>query len=143
MGGHPWFYFVAYQADIARALRELKEREFTAGRYNPVTRLPRFPVEDNSATLGNRHKSIDDALKASAEDGTRSILDMTRVGSKKDYGVVVPLGEERLLELYGMTQPSRDMVEQNMDFFEDIERGHGIYVITYHEGRPFEILFAG
>jgi hypothetical protein len=95
------------------------------------------------ATPGNRHKSIDDALKASAADGTRSILDMNRVGSRADYDVVVPLSEKRLLELYETTQPSRDMVEKNMDFFEDIERSQGIYLITYHEGRPSEILFAG
>ena len=36
MGGHPWFYFVAYQSDINIALQNLRRREFEAGRYNPV-----------------------------------------------------------------------------------------------------------
>ena len=143
MGGHAWFYFVAYQRDVDRALHELREREFKAGRYNPVTPFPQFPVEDSSPAPGARHKSIDQALAASAEDGTRSILDMSRVGSKADYGVVVPLDERRVQELYGTTQPSREMVEPDMEFMEDIERGHGIYLITYRDGHPSEILFAG
>jgi hypothetical protein len=35
------------------------------------------------------------------------------------------------------------MVEQDMEFFEDVERGQGIYIILYREGQPDEILFAG
>lgn len=30
-----------------------------------------------------------------------------------------------------------------MDFFEDMERGEGIYIITYRDRAPSEILFAG
>jgi hypothetical protein len=35
------------------------------------------------------------------------------------------------------------MIEQNMEFFEDIERGQGIYIVVYKAGRPDEIFFAG
>jgi len=35
------------------------------------------------------------------------------------------------------------MIEQNMDFLDDIERGEGIYVIVYKEASPSEIFFAG
>jgi hypothetical protein len=68
---------------------------------------------------------------------------MTRVASTPGYGVVCRLHDERLQELYGTTQPSREMVERNMDFFEELERGHGIYLIIYRDGLPSEILFAG
>jgi hypothetical protein len=143
VGGHPWFYFVRYQSDINRALHELRDREFKAGRYNPVVHFPQFPPESGSSAPGAAHASIDSALAASGENGTRSILDMTRVGQKADYGVVVPLSDERLSELYGTIRPSREMLEQNMEFFEDIERGQGIYLVTYRNGSPSEILFAG
>ena len=36
MGAHPWFYVVPYQSDIRKAMLELREREFRAGRYNPA-----------------------------------------------------------------------------------------------------------
>jgi len=35
------------------------------------------------------------------------------------------------------------MIEQNMDFLDDIERGEGVYFIVYKEGNPSEIFFAG
>jgi hypothetical protein len=35
------------------------------------------------------------------------------------------------------------MVQQNMDFLEDIERGHGTYVVVYKNSKPDEIFFAG
>jgi hypothetical protein len=38
MGGHPYWYIVPYESDIDAALHKLKQREFEAGRYNPVIR---------------------------------------------------------------------------------------------------------
>lgn len=75
MGGHPWFYFVAYQSDINSALQELRRREFGAGRYNPVMWMPPFPVEGNSPSPGARHASIEEAMEAAAPQG-----DSTRHG---------------------------------------------------------------
>jgi hypothetical protein len=76
-------------------------------------------------------------------DGTRSILDMQFVADEPDYFTVCPLGEGVLEDLYGTTKPTRQMVEDNMDFFEDIERGQGIYFFTYEHDKPVEIVFAG
>ncbi len=45
------------------------------------------------------------------------------------------------MELYGTEQPSHEMVEHNMDFFEDIGRGQGIYIIVYKDGQPSELFF--
>jgi len=66
-------------------------------------------------------------------------LDLSR---RPDYGVVVPLPPEQLEDLYGTRQPTRKMIEQNMDFLEDIERGQGVYVIVYTQGSPSEIFFS-
>ncbi len=56
---------------------------------------------------------------------------------------MTPLDESVLEELYGTTQPTSEMIEQNMNFFEGIERGHGICIIVYKDGRPDAIFFAG
>jgi hypothetical protein len=139
MGGHAWTYFVPYQPDITAAMQALRRREFEAGRYNPAVR---FPMDRNAASPGAQHTSIEAALEASDADGTRSILDMERIGQTPDLGVVVPLPLEQLEELYGTQQPTRKTIEQNMDFLDDIERGEGVYIIVYKEGSPSEIFFA-
>jgi len=59
------------------------------------------------------------------------------------YGVVAPVPAQRLKELYGTEHPSRVMIEGNMEFFEDIERRQGIYIIVCEKDRPTEIFFAG
>jgi hypothetical protein len=143
MGAHPYFYFVPYQPDTNAALQELRAREFRAGRYNPVIPFLNFPIDPNSPSPGAQHASIAEAFEDADADGTRSILDLERIATEPDFGAVVPLGADVLEELYGTSQPSRAMVEVNMDFFEDIERGQGIYLVVYKEGRPDEILFAG
>jgi hypothetical protein len=143
MGGEPWFYFVPYEPEINKALQSLRRREFEAGRYNPVVMFPEFPVTASSPRPGAGHASIAEALEASEADGTRSILDMERVSEKPGLGVVVPLAAEALAELYGTAHPTREMIEENMDFLEDIERGQGVYIVVYDGPKPSEILFAG
>jgi len=143
MGGHPWFYFVDYQPNVDEALQALRRREFEAGRYNPVTLFPAFPVTSDSHSPGAKHSSIVQAQRAADDDGTRSILDMERTGQTPGYGVVANLPLQRLKELFGTERPSQGMIEENMDFFEDIERGQGIYIIVYENDRPSQIFFAG
>jgi len=143
MGGHPWFYFVNYQSDINSALQALRQREFKAGRYNPVMWFPPFPVEANAPAPGAKHPSIEQAMEAADADGTRSILDMERVSNTADYGVVVRLPDSELIEFFGTDKPTREMIEANDDFFEMLERGQGIYIVAYRDGEPAEIFFAG
>jgi hypothetical protein len=128
MGAEPWEYFVPYEKDVQSALDKLKEREFQAGRYRYV--------EEKPAT-------IEEAREIADADGTGSILDMDRIGDEPDFGVVVPLPAERLVELFGTEQPTRAMMEANLDFFEEIERGQGVYIIAYRDGKPAEIFFGG
>ncbi len=143
MGGEPWFYFVPYQTDITKALQELREREFSAGRYNPVIDFPKFPIGPDSPSPGAQHASIQEALEASEADGTRSILDIEHVSEQPDYQAVCPLPDSELIRLYGTNQPSTKSVSENMDFFRNIERGQGIYIMTFKDGKHDSILFAG
>jgi hypothetical protein len=143
MGAEPWLYIVPYQADIEKAMHELQQREFNAGRYNPAMPFLPFPVTANSPAPGRQHSSIDEAMQDSEADGTRSILDMRAISDEPNYGVVTGLDDESLTDYYGTRRPTREMVEVNQDFFEDIERGHGIYILLYVDGKPDEILFAG
>lgn len=143
MGASPYFYFVPYQADINTALQELRQREFQAGRYNPVTPFPDFPVDPNDPGPGAQHDSIEEAMEDSDADGTRSILDLMRIGDEPDFCTAAPLGDDVLEDLFGTTQPTRAMIEQSMEFYEGMERGQGIYIVVYKGGRPDEIFFAG
>jgi hypothetical protein len=142
MGAIPYWYFVKYQPDVDAALQELREREFRAGRYNPVMPFPPFPVRPDSPAPGARHRTIRQALRAAGADGTRSILDLERVSKEPKLAAVARLADEVLLQLYGTTRPTRAMVEQGADS-ESMERGQGIYIIIYRDDQPDEILFAG
>jgi hypothetical protein len=142
MGAEPWFYFVDYQPEINKCLQELREREFKAGRYNPAEPFPKYPVNPNHAP-GCKHASIDEATEDADADGTRSILDIDRVAESPDFGAVVPLDKEELIELFGTDKPTRAMIESNFDLFENIERGQGIYIIAYKDAKPSEVFFAG
>jgi hypothetical protein len=128
MGAEPWEYFVPYEEDIQAALEKLRQREFEAGRFNRSELSP---------------ESIAEALENGDAEGTRSILDITDVSESPEVCAVCPLSEERLMELYGSDQPTREMIEANMDFFEEIERGQGVYIIVYKGKKPSEIFFGG
>lgn len=143
MGAHPYWYVVKHKADVGEALQELREREFRAGRYNPVLSFIDFPIGPNPPAPGARHASIQDAIDASDADGTRSILDLDRVSDESDFGVVSPVPDDVLLSLYGTTRPTRQMVEANDEFLEDVERGQGVYIVLYKDDQPDEIYFAG
>ncbi len=142
-GAELYWYFVAYDKDINVALQKLRKEEFEAGRYNPVVRHLDFPITASSPKPGAKHKSIAQAIKAAGADGTRSILDIEKVGKRADYSVAAPLSDEKLKKLFGTPRPSRALVESKMDFLEEVERGHCVYILFYKEERPVEILFAG
>ncbi|MHC4445598.1 MAG: hypothetical protein ACYTBZ_09845 [Planctomycetota bacterium] len=60
-----------------------------------------------------------------------------------DFCDLARLDDEVFQNLYSTTTPTREMVEQNMDFFEDVERCQGVYIVMYKDGKPDEMLFAG
>lgn len=148
MGGEAWSYFVPYRVDVRAAMEALKEREFAAGRYH--SRREYEPSLPPPASLDDLYANY------LTEEGSRSILDMFDVAdpdapeeggeSAPDPGeicTVVRLGDDQLRRLFGTTQPTREMIEKNDAFYDDIERGHGIYIVAYRDGRPDEIFFAG
>jgi hypothetical protein len=143
MGAHDYWYFVNHKPDIDEALQELREREFQAGRYFPVTAFPEFPVGPDSPSPGAGHTSIKKAIRDAGETGTRSILDIQTIAAEPDFCVAAPVPEELLHSHYGTTQPTRPMIENNMEFLDEVERGHCVYIIAYKNGKPDEILFAG
>lgn len=142
MGGHPWWYLVPYEKGVADSLETLRQREFKAGRYSPAEDFPRFPV-DLSHAPGCRHSSIDQAREDSDADGTRCILDVSRVGDEPDYDVVAPFDDGELMEFFDTTKPTAEDVEDCDALFEQLERGQGRYVIVYDNDRPTQVFFTG
>lgn len=143
MGAHPYFYFVEYQPDIEAALQDLRQREFEAGRYNPVQPFPRFPIHPNSAAPGAKHNSIDEARGAAAEDGTRSILDIEAISEEPDFCVAAPLSKEALRQHFGSDQPTMEIVSRKLDFLASVERGHCVYITLFQDGKPSGLFFGG
>ncbi len=144
MGAHPYSYLVPYQHDFQQALEELREREFQQGRYNPVMMFPpEFVDEKTPRGPGRQHETIDEALEAAEEDGTRSILDIQFVGDEAEFGVARRVTEEELEAFFGTTTPNRAQVLDNTPT-EDIERGEALCVPVYDDdGLPAAIYFFG
>ena len=133
MGAHAWSYFIPFQEDIAAALESLRQREFEAGRYHKCYQGPALAP-----------RSVEEALERSGESGTRSILDMAGgLSDAPDFFCVCPLEASKLISLFGTDQPTHEMVEQNPDFYEDIERGHGVVIVVHSKGEPTELFFGG
>jgi hypothetical protein len=144
MGSTPYSYLVPYQPNFQRALDELRQREFEQGRCNPVMPFPPdFVDETTPPGPGRQHETIEDALCDSKADGTRSILDIERVGNEADFGVARRLTEEELQEHFGTTTPTRQQILEILPT-EDIERGEAVCLTVYDEvGYPVEIFFVG
>lgn len=128
MGAESWQYFVTYQPNLQGALENLRHQEFRAGRFRGSELKP---------------ATIEEAFENMDADGTASILDIERIADEPDFCVVAPLPKDELVRLFGTDQPTRAMIEQNMDFYEDIERGQGVYILVYKDGQPSEIFFGG
>ena len=143
MGAHPYWYFEKFDGDVDASLEALREREFQAGRYNPVTPFLKFPIGPDSPAPGAQHSSFDEIMMDAAEEGTRSILDIHQVSESPEFCAACPMSDEVLLNLYGTIQPTRRMVESKMDFLEDVERGQCVYILLYQDGRPNEVFFVG
>ncbi len=67
MGAHAYWYFENYSGDVEESLQALREREFKAGRYNPVTPFPDFPPGPDSPSPGAQHNSIEEIMADAAE----------------------------------------------------------------------------
>jgi hypothetical protein len=149
VGAHPYWYVVPYETDVEQALQRLRQREFQAGRYNPVMPFPEFPIRLDAATPGPQHGSIEDVLENVNEDGTRSILDISQAArspiedDQMPFCTAFPLADADIVELFGSSRPTRQAVEENHAMWDLIARGSAIYVTLFDNDKPSEILFAG
>jgi hypothetical protein len=147
MGAHPYWYVVQYQPDANAALKALRQREFRAGRYNPVQVFPHFPVDANDPGPGAEHDSIEEAMEDADADGSRSILDLDGVSDEPETGSACRLDNETLTNLYGTTMPTRDQFDAGFFDLWEIEqleeRGQGVYFTLYQNDKPDALVFAG
>jgi hypothetical protein len=145
MTGRPYWYLVPYDEDLQGVLDALRDREFAAGRYNPV--MPRLDFVEPGFSRQYRkaqHDSIEDAIMDAGEEGTRSILDLHTVDTRPNFGVAAPLPRAALLELYRTERPTQKAVRSNKDFLRWAAPAQGIYIVVCDEhGEPNEVLFAG
>jgi hypothetical protein len=141
----PYWYLVPYVEDIQEALDLLREREFLAGRYNPV--LPRLDFVEPGFSRQYRaaqHDSIEDAIADAGEEGTRSILDIQTVDTRADFGVAAPFPRAAYLELYRTERPTEKAVRANKEFLRWAAPAQCVYLVIYDEhGKPQHLLFAG
>ena len=128
MGGEPWSYFTPFETSVHAALEKLRERVFESGEFRGSRMKPATPEE---------------AVANMEEQGTASILDITEVSATPEFCSVCPLPDEDLESYFGTTEPTREQVQATQDFYEPIERGQGIYITVYKDGRPSEYFFAG
>ena len=59
---------------------------------------------------------------------------------------ISPLADRRLVELFGTDRPQSSMSDQEIwevEFWEDIPRGEGHYLVLYDDEIPKEICFVG
>jgi hypothetical protein len=165
MGSHPYYYFTPYQKDIHAALEGLREQEFKAGRYTPAMEMAdppsfmfkfRFPPDEASPAPGARHDSINEALDATGESGTGSILDIMRITDQPDFLAACSLPPDELIELFGTTEPTRERLQTVLiagtprrqrsaatRFWDQIGRGQARYIVLYDKAEPSEIFFIG
>jgi hypothetical protein len=88
----------------------------------------------------------EEALDASAEDGTRSILDIERVGTKPDYQVAAPFPDSVVKAATGSARPTRAEVNDMAlsVLLESIEERRQCFYLTIYDGeQPSELFFAG
>jgi hypothetical protein len=146
MGARFWSYFVPYKEDIQAALQQLREQEFRAGRfYQPAVVQPGFlaRVLGRPPSKPKPPVSIGEAIKISDATGTRSILDMERVTNTLTFSAVWLMPKDELRRMLGTEQPTREIIEQCEELIEAIDRGQGICVVAYQQGKPDGIYFAG
>lgn len=83
-------------------------------------------------------------------------LDLARITNEPDFCAACPLDVDDLVSLFGSAEPTRAVLEgvlvnaeRKFDgdpyelFWDQIERGHGRYIVVYEASKPTEIFFAG
>lgn len=88
--------------------------------------------------------TIEELLDDAAENGTHSVLDITQVASRRQYGAAAPLSKRELKTAFGTETPTRaDLETGDWSFEEGLERWQAAYFVVYENGRPSEYCFVG
>jgi hypothetical protein len=128
MGAEPWSYFVPFETNVEDALHKLRLRVFESGNYRGSELKPQSPEE---------------ALVNMEDSGTASILDIMQISATPDFCCVCPLPEAKLKRFFGTVRPTHAIVASKLGFYEEIDRGQGIYVVVYKDDFADEYFFAG
>ncbi|MEH1054339.1 hypothetical protein V6U89_03880 [Micromonospora sp. CPCC 206171] len=171
MGASGWSYSVAYQPDVAAALRQLRQDVYDRGEYYREEPDPTHALAEDEfrATLDPAHDDSginefllndwqaaqrrprpvdpDSLLAAQPYSGTHSVIDMVDgVSDEPTACTVSPLTGEQLLAYFGTVHPAPDQVLAWMKSFDPYpirERWEGVYVVSYVDGHPDQIHFTG
>lgn len=127
MGAKPYRYVVAYQADIPAALQALRADVFRRGEF--------LGADQGYATP-------EEAL-AMSEEGTHSILDISKVSDEPASCTASSLDDEELQHYFGTARPTRADIESNDEIYEEIDRGSARYIVAYEGDHPKHIIFLG
>jgi len=131
MGAEPWMFTTPYQENINQALQQLRQQVFSEGRYY-------------KSDPGANPSSIDELFTNYVEEGgTHSILDIFMTSKKISMGLTCPLMEGDLTGILGTNQPTKEMLKNEQEIYNFIDRGESVYVISYNNGLPDEIFFFG
>lgn len=91
-----------------------------------------------------RDQEIMKAMAAKMAAGEPIDYSIFGLGGGQDHsGLVSPVDSAVLQRLYGTARPSREQVEGNPDFLDDLGRGEGLFIVLYDADQPTEICFAG
>jgi hypothetical protein len=156
MGAEPWSYVVGFEENIDLALKRLRRFEFCNGRFRNPKNYTSFPFADwSGATLSEienlvtcsdgEDAAIEKIVEMAGESGTASILDMLKISDEKDFYTLSPLSQDVLLKIFDSEFPSNHMLTSGSmsDIWDEVEIGHGIYVIAYENNQPDTIHFMG
>jgi hypothetical protein len=141
LGASGWDYHVPYQPDLRAAFDHLRRQILTTGDYWWATgggTAADFP--DRPATM--RDLWADETVQ---QEGTHSILDMSRIGQPGEtpaMGTVQPVTEDEALARTGTAKPTRAHVEA-LDPLVEASWSGRCAVLYDDAGEPAELYFWG
>jgi hypothetical protein len=130
MGAEFYFYVTPIAKTPREALNRLRAQIFASGEYNGSHLKPESP---------------EDAVKVTEPEGTRSILDVSRICDTPDYFAASPFSDEEVEDYFGTSKPTLQEVKTKQRVAADnIGRGSARYLVAYDEaGCPCNYVFMG
>lgn len=141
MGSVSWRTTTKFDPDVRVALRHAQEETFARGEYGFAYKMSRLyramGKEPPAMPTKPKARTIEEARKNAAEDGTCSVLDVYELGPKPGPGVAGPL------TIDARKPTSEDIAAALPDLYERLGRGEAGYLICHENGKPVSIWFVG